>query len=118
MRDPDLFSPTLADLIETVRDALENDLSAYERQVARYLLQMSLRELAQGPSLAQHSVERIDALLGTVSESTDGYAGLCASIRAGRFDERLPELLETLIAEAAERVAIVRPDALLREPAR
>lgn len=115
MNRPELFSPTLADLIGTVRDHLKDgQCGGYEAQVARYLLDMSLRELEQGPALERRSMKRMSDLLGGEAQGPDPMAHLCRSIRAGGFDERLPELLAVLIEESAERVAIVRPDVLAR----
>jgi hypothetical protein len=107
-----LFSPTLEDLVATVRDFLKEGGGAYEMQVARYLLDMSLREMTQGPSLGIHSRQRMSRLLGDEPATAER---LCRSIRSGRFDRRLEELLAVLLEEAAERVSIVRPDVLARQ---
>jgi hypothetical protein len=104
-----LFSPALEDLIATVRDFLKYGGTGYEMQVARYLLDMSLREMAQGPALAIRSKERMRRLLDGEPATAEH---LCESIRAGRFDQRLEVLLGVLLEEAEERVSIVRPDVL------
>lgn len=120
MTEPtELFSPALADLIATVRDFLkearpESGLG-YQGQVARYLLDMALREMASGPHLERNSAARIAALLGNAADVSDPIASLCDAIRAGVFDDRRDELLRVMIEDSAERVAIIRPDALAPE---
>ncbi|MGQ0698825.1 MAG: DUF6285 domain-containing protein [Panacagrimonas sp.] len=118
MTDYTRFSPTLTDLIATVRDFLrdtgrERSLG-YDGQVARYLLDMSVRELGLGSVLDQHSAQRIASLLGEAAD----VATLCRSIRAGSFDTRREELLRVMLEDAVERVAIIRPDMLAPEHAR
>lgn len=117
----DRFSPTLADLITTVRDFLKDVGArpgrglAYDSHVARYLLDMSLRELASGAALDRHSADRIAALLGDEADVPDPVATLCHSIRTGVFDDRWEEFLRVILADTAERVAIIRPDVLAPE---
>ncbi|MGQ0621448.1 MAG: DUF6285 domain-containing protein [Panacagrimonas sp.] len=111
----DRFSPTLADLIATVRDFLKDagreHKLGYDGQVARYLLDMSVRELELGAVLDQHAAQRIASLMGEAAD----VASLCRSIRAGAFDERWEELLRVMLEDTVERVAIIRPDVLSPE---
>lgn len=116
------FSPTLVDLIGTVRDFLKDAPPGrglgYEGNVARYLLDMSVRELEAGAALDRNSAHRLATLLAEEAPHSRSAAGLCRAIRAGGFDDRWEEILDVLLEESVERVAIVRPDVLAPEHAR
>lgn len=118
MSDHDRFNPPLADLIATVRDFLRDGHPGYEMQVARYLLDMSVRELESGAALDRHSGERLASLLRGESKVGEPVASLSRLIRAGRFDDRWQDVLAMLVEDVAERVAIIRPEMLAPEHAR
>lgn len=120
MSESQRFSPTLTDLLTTVRDFLR-DLApqldrglAYDAQVARYLVDMALRELDRGPTLDRLAAQRSAALLDQQEIDRDPQQALAKAIRAGALDARWEETLQIVLQHTIDRVAIVRPDALAK----
>jgi hypothetical protein len=123
MNETQRFSPTLADLLSTVRDFL-GDLAprlerglAYDAQVARYLLEMAVRELRGGEALDRLCAQRSGMLLGDSHSDGDPQETLARAIRAGELDQRWEEALRIVLDHTVDRVAIIRPDVLAEEHA-
>jgi acetoacetate decarboxylase len=111
--------PELPELINTVLefvDGIAPKLDAQDRYhalCAGYLLEIVLRELAdwQAPETADDRRLRACANLPDlpVNELT---RRLSAAIRAGKFDQRMDELLETLTEHVVAKVKVSRPSCL------
>lgn len=123
MNETQRFSPTLSDLLTTVRDFLR-DLApkldrglAYDTQVARYLLDMALRELDGAADLDRLAAERSARLLGGDASPGNPQDALAQAIRAGALDDRWEDALQLVLEHTIDRVAIIRPDVLAAEHA-
>jgi hypothetical protein len=111
-------NPGLDDILATVRRFLDSCAPhldgelRYHAQVSAYLLGIGERELLLGPGLDAAERRRLAALLGHDGAPAELNAELAAGLRAGRFDADFPQVLHTLLALAADKVAVVRPDHL------
>ncbi len=102
--------PTVAQLVEAVREFLEEDVIAgtegrlrFHARVAANALRMVERELLLGDAQAQaHAAEL--ARLGIGSE-----AELAAAIRAGRWDGRMEEVVAAVRRTVAAKLAVAHP---------
>lgn len=110
--------PTSAELAEAVREFLREEVVpatagrvGFLARVAANVLAMLERELALGPDYAATHAARLQELGVRDDEE------LCAAIRAGRFDERLGELVALLRADAVEKLRIGNPRWLRTEDA-
>jgi hypothetical protein len=89
--------PDIPDMLATVREFLKrlgpslDKGMKFEAQVAAYLLDIAVRELAAHPTV------RID------------ISQLCADIRSGSLDKQWDEILDTELDAVVARVRIVRP---------
>lgn len=106
--------PTAAELIESVREWLERDVSpavdgrlAFHTRVAMNSLEIVLRELAAGDSMqVRHA-----ATLAAVGAESDG--DLARRIRNGEFDASLGSLLEALAPVVDDKVRVANPRHML-----
>lgn len=110
--------PTAVDLAAALRGFLEDEVVpeteghlSYMARVAAKVAASLERELALGPELARAQEARLAAL------GVAGEAELAEAIRAGRFDDRLPEVVEVLYPGAIERLRIWNPRYLRGEDA-
>ena len=102
--------PTAAQLIEAVREWIENDVApnvqgrlAFHSRVASNVLAMVEREMATATEdEAAHA-----ARLGALGAETD--AELAAMIRAGEMDGRLGEVLAVLRPSILAKVSVANP---------
>ena len=102
--------PTAAELVEAVREYLENDVMTgtsgrlqFHARVARNALAILERELALGPAQRAAHARRLEAL---------GYAddaALAAAIRAGECDDRFDEVLAAVHASVLDKLAVANP---------
>jgi hypothetical protein len=102
--------PSAAQLVEAVREFLENDVMAategrvmFHTRVAVNVLAMVERELALGPSQA----EAHRAALARLGVTDD--AALAAAIRDGSLDERRVEVLEVLRRTVRAKLEVSNP---------
>lgn len=102
--------PTAWELVEAVREYLEQDVlpSAtgrvrFHARVAAKALAIVERELVLGPAQAEAERERL-AALGVADD-----AELADAIKDGRFDGREPELLASLAETVADKLAVANP---------
>jgi hypothetical protein len=102
--------PTMAELIEAVREFLEKDVFEategrvqFHTRVAVNALKIVERELAVGVDQAAAHAERLAAL---------GYpddAALAAAIRRGDLDDRWTEVLDALTQSVDDKLAVANP---------
>ena len=110
--------PALDNILATVRRFLETSApqlqgeARYHAQVCAYLLAIGERELQHGAAHDAAERGRLAAILGHDGETCLLNAELATGLRAGRFDAAFPQVLDALLAVAADRVAVVRPDQL------
>lgn len=105
--------PTLAELVESIREWLERDVVAatdgrlkFDARVAVKVLRMVERELELGEQQCERQRERWDRL-GVADD-----AELAASIRDGSLDSRLAEVREAVLASVLDKLAVANPDYL------
>lgn len=103
-------APSLAELVEAVREWLESDVVAategrlrFHARVAANMLAMVERELALGPEQAAAHRRRLDHL-GVADD-----AELAAAIRAGELTERSDELRRLLRAAVVDKLRVANP---------
>ncbi len=102
--------PDAGELVEAVRDYLQDDLGPraegrdrFILRVAANALSIAAREIASLPADAVAYSARLDAL-GVESEHA-----LSDAIQAGDFDDRRPELAESLWATTLAKLAVANP---------
>ena len=102
--------PTLAGLVEAVREFLEGDVAAategrvhFHARVAVKVLAMVERELALGPDQAAAHAERLAGL--GVTDDTE----LAAAIRSGDLDDRWAEVRAVVSASVEDKLAVANP---------
>lgn len=99
--------PTIAELIEAIRErletAVENPLGGFEARVARNVAAIIERELELGPAADAAHVARLRAF--GVERDRD----LAARIRQGELDDRSVELRRALLESAEDRLRIDNP---------
>lgn len=103
-------SPTSAELLEAVREWIENELvpvtegrTRFHARVAANVLAMVEREIQLGDEQRVAHAARLGAL-GVADD-----AELARSIRDGSFDDRLAEVRAALAADVADRLAVANP---------
>ena len=110
--------PSIGNILETVRGFLDANAaqmegeSRYNAQVSSYLLAICEREMRLGAGFDAAERRELAAVLGHDGSAAELNAELAARLRAGRLDEAFPLVLDTLLAIAADKVAVVRPDHL------
>ncbi len=113
-RPESLFGrPTMAELVEAVREYLEGRVmeeseggTRFEARVARNALGVVERELLLGPAIAAAHAARLRAL-----GVADG-AALAAAIRAGDFDAEWEPVAAALAASARDQLLVANPSYL------
>lgn len=108
--------PTAAELLEAVREFLERDVMpavegrvAFHTRVAVNALGMLEREATLGPALDDSERERLAGVLGHDGTVSDLTRELAASIRSGALDDRPREVVATLRASVAAKLAVANP---------
>jgi Domain of unknown function (DUF6285) len=103
-------APSLAEIIEAVREWLETDVMAgtsgrlqFHTRVAVNLLSVAERELAAGESQASAHNARLDAF-GAADD-----AGLANLIRSGALDERLGDVRKAVLDSVMDKLAVANP---------
>ena len=103
-------APSIAQLVEAVREWLERDVAAategrlrFHTRVAVNMLAMVERELDLGAEQAVAHGERL-ATLGAADD-----AELAASIRSGELDDRLDEVRELLLETTKDKLRVANP---------
>jgi aminoglycoside phosphotransferase (APT) family kinase protein len=104
-------SPTAVELVEAVRELLQDDVMAgtegrvrFHARVGANVLGMVERELALGPSQAAAHQERLAAL--GVADDVE----LAAAIRAGSLGVADEEVVRSVAAAVADKLAVSNPD--------
>lgn len=102
--------PTLAELLESVREWLDGDIGAttdgsthFQARVAANVLAMAERELELGAEHRRRHAERLEAL--GVADDRE----LAALIRSGTADEHRTAVVDALRADVLDRLAVVDP---------
>ncbi|MCW2665288.1 MAG: hypothetical protein JWN57_250 [Frankiales bacterium] len=110
--------PSAAELAEAVQEFLRTELMPalegrlqFHTRVAANVLGIIQRELQQTGAQEQHA-----ARLSALGAGDD--ADLAARIRAGEFDDRLPELVTSLRQDAVARVLVANPAYLVESDRR
>jgi hypothetical protein len=103
-------APSAAELVESVREWLENDVLAatdgrlqYHARVAINALSIVERELALGTA---HQAAHLDRL-HTLGVGDD--AELAAAIRSGALDDRMAEVRELVWQSVRDKLAVANP---------
>jgi Domain of unknown function (DUF6285) len=103
-------APTAAQLVEAVREFLEQDVMLavdgqlrFHARVAARVLAIVERELALGPELAGEHAARLREL-GVGDE-----AELAAAVRSGAMDGRLGELVAAIRETVRAKLAVADP---------
>jgi hypothetical protein len=103
-------APTAAQLVEAVREFLEQDVMAatdgrvqFHARVGVNALRMVERELELGPAQAEAHAAAL-ARLGVADE-----AELAAAIRDGRLDDRHDEVVEVLRQTVRAKLEVANP---------
>lgn len=106
--------PTADELLESVREWLENDVMrvddarvSFHARVAANIIDIVRREYAG----AEDMKKRYVATLGDLDVSSDNELAL--RIRAGDYDDRLGEVLMALLPLIEDKVAVANPRYLL-----
>jgi hypothetical protein len=102
--------PSTAELVEAVREWLQNDVLAatdgrlqYHTRVAINVLSIVERELALGVEQEEAHLDRLRSL-GVADD-----AELAAAIRSGQFDDRLPEVRALVWESVRDKLAVANP---------
>lgn len=102
--------PTNAELVEAVREFLENEVMAategrvqFHTRVAVNVLGMVQREIELGPALADAHRARLDAL-GFADEGE-----LAAAIRRGDVDDRYVEVKAAVYDTVVDKLKVANP---------
>ncbi|HEY0521712.1 MAG TPA: DUF6285 domain-containing protein [Ilumatobacteraceae bacterium] len=102
--------PTAAELVESVREWLQNDVMPaaegrlrYDARVAVNVLAIVERELSLGSHQQQAHVDRL-ARLGVADD-----AALAAAIRSGALDGRLDEVRQLVWQSVRDKLAVANP---------
>ena len=103
-------APSLAQLVEAVREWLERDVMAgtsgrlqFHTRVAINVLSTVERELALGPGQKIVHQARLDDL------GVHDDAQLAAAIRNGDLDDRLDEVIDTVRASVIAKLKVANP---------
>ncbi len=103
-------APTMAELIEAVREFLENDVMAatqgrvnFHTRIAVNVLKIVERELVASSLQDEHHAQRL-AALGFESD-----AALAAAIRSGSLDDKFDELVAAVQLSVADKLAVANP---------
>jgi hypothetical protein len=115
--------PTAAELVQAVREFLENDVMAategrvqFHTRVAVNALGMIERELEHGPSFADAERIRAAALLGHDDEVRVLERELAARIRDHSLDDQLNAVREHVRATVREKLLVANPGYLPADP--
>jgi aminoglycoside phosphotransferase (APT) family kinase protein len=109
---PPFGRPTVAELVEAVREYLEDVMEGgegaarFEARVARNALGVAERELRLGPSIAAAHAARLEAL-GFADD-----AALAAALRAGELDDGWDVVAAALAASARDQLLVANPSYL------
>lgn len=101
--------PTVAELVEAVREWIERDVgtgatvSVFHARVAANVLTIVERELALGAEHDRRHGERL-ARLGVADDRE-----LAAGIRSGRFDDRIDEVRTLVWESVRDKLAVANP---------
>jgi hypothetical protein len=102
--------PTKAELVEAVREFLENEVMAategrvqFHARVAVNVLGMVQREIELGPAQAEAHRARLDAL-GFADESE-----LAAAIRRGDVDDGYDEIKASVLDTVVDKLKVANP---------
>lgn len=107
--------PTAEDLLEAVRDflqellpRLEGDL-LFRARVSMHLLGIVAREMREGPALDAAEQERLRNLLGRDGDLDELNRTLAARIRSGALDDQRREVFDHVRRTVADKLRIVNP---------
>lgn len=105
--------PSALELLESIREWLERDVLTsvdgrlqFHTRVAINSLNIVLRELKIGEDQEEHHRQVMENL----GKSSD--AELAQAIRAGEYDDRLPDLLRALSPVIEDKVRVANPQYL------
>ena len=103
-------APSVAELVEAVREFLETDVAAategqvrFHARVAVNVLRMVERELRLGPAQAEAHARRLRAL-GVTDE-----VGLARAIRDGSLDDRMPGVIAAVRDTVRDKLEVANP---------
>jgi hypothetical protein len=115
--------PTSAELVQAVREFLENDVMAategrvqFHTRVAVNALGMIERELTDGPTFADAERARATALLGHEGDPVALERELAGRIRDGSLDDRSDAVSAHVRATVREKLLVANPGYLPTDP--
>ncbi len=113
------YLPDVHELLKTVQQHVR-EMGAklkggdkYDALVAAYLLGICERELRLGPAFNQAGKNGLADFLKSDRSVEELQKHLCEGIRAGKHDEDWDELLDLILTQTVNSVAVVRPDHLV-----
>lgn len=108
--------PTAIELLEAVRDALDDEVlpalagrARFHARVSRNVVDIVVRELRDGPAASDAERDRLIALIGGDGGLDQLAAALAAGLRDGTVDADDPAVVEHLRATARSDVMIANP---------
>lgn len=108
--------PTGKELVEAVREFLENEVqpsiggrASYHTRIAINVLKIVERELELGPKLNAEEHERLRQLLGQDGSLEELNAALCQRLREGNIDYENDALIEYLRQTVLGKLSIDNP---------
>jgi hypothetical protein len=112
--------PSASELLLTVREYIErlvpelDGQDKYHGLCCKYLLDVVIRELKGVPNQSDQKNATLKLLLGNKDALSEENTviDLCESIRSGKQDENLDELLPLLIDHVSRKVMVSNPDHL------
>ena len=112
-------SPNVDELVRTAQEFITSITPSlageerYQALCATYLLDIVRRELPEWAPIETADDRRLQALLGDQPRPPDQLTtALSAAIRDGVFDQRMDELLGSLIEHVESKVAVTKPSYL------
>lgn len=112
-------SPDVPELLRTAHEfvvritgGLEGQ-DRYHAMCTAFLLEIAMRELEEWQPMPTADDKRLRDLLGDPERPREKLAAdLCAAIRAGKFDDDMPALLDQLIRHVESKVRVAKPSYL------
>jgi hypothetical protein len=115
-------NPDVPELVRTAHEFVTriipqlDGLDRYHAMCTAFLLEIAQRELTEWGPLPGDDDRRLRNLLGNADKpQAELTAAVSAAIRAGDFDDRMPELLPILIEHVKSKVTVAKPSHLVQD---
>ena len=113
-------TPDIAELLTTVHefiDGISDKLDGQDKYFAlcsMFLLEIVQRELKDWQPILTDDDERLMSFTTGIDKPNEALAELSKMIRDGKLDHRMDELLPMLIQHVKSKVAVTKPEYLVR----